>query len=118
VRAVIAGRADPTENTGQVVLPAINEMIEVTMARTLALRTRMAALILTLLCAVALLSALMAGYAMSARPRCSLPHMVSYAACVALTIYAVLDLDNPRRGFIHLVSADTLLEELRTSIHE
>ena len=118
VRAVIAGRADPTENTGQVVLPAINEMIEVTMARTLALRTRIAPLILTLLCVVALLSALMAGYAMSARPRRSLPHMVSYAACVALTIYAVLDLDNPRRGFIHLVSADTLLEELRTSIHE
>jgi hypothetical protein len=117
-RAVMAGRADPTENTGQVVLPAINEMIDVTTARTLALRTRLATLILVLLCIVALLSALIAGYTMGTRPRRSVLHMVSYAACVALTVYTVLDLDNPRRGLIRLAPAEALLEDLRNSIHD
>ena len=116
--AVMAWRADPTENTGQVVLPAINEMIDVTTARTLALRTRTPTLILALLYIVALLSAVMAGYATSRRRRRrSIPHMVAYAACVAITLYAVLDLDNPREGFIHLASAEALLEDLRHSIH-
>jgi hypothetical protein len=67
---------------------------------------------------VALLSALMAGYTMSTRPRRSILHVVSYAACVALTVYTVLDLDNPRKGFIHLAPAETLLEDLRKSIDE
>ena len=116
--AVMAGRDDPTENTGQVVLPAINDMIDVTTARTLALRTRMPTLILTLLCGIALLSGVMAGYSMSSRQRRSLPHMLSYAACVAFTVYAVLDLDNPREGLIRLESAENLLEDLRASIRE
>ena len=116
--AVMAWRADPTENTGQVVLPAINEMIDVTTARTLALRTRMPTLILTLLCIIALLSGVMAGYSMSSRRRRNLPHMIAYAACVAITVYAVLDLDNPREGLIRLASAEDLLEDLRASIQE
>jgi hypothetical protein len=117
-RAVVAGRADPSENTGQVVLPAINEMIEVTTARTLANRTQMPTLILVLLCIASLLSAVMAGYSMSNRPRRSVLHMVSYAACIAVTVYAVLDLDNPREGLISLASAEALLEDLRDSIRE
>ena len=116
-QAVLAGRADPTENTGQVVLPAINQMIDVTAARTLALRTRMPTLILMLLCVVALLSAVIAGYS-SSKYRRSVPHMLAYAACVAITMYALLDLDNPREGFIRLASAEALLEELRGSIRD
>ena len=116
--AVMAGRDDPTVNTGQVVLPAINDMIDVTTARTLALRTRMPTLILALLCGVALFSGVMAGYSMSSRQRRSLPHMLAYAACVAFTVYVVLDLDNPREGLIRLASAEDLLEDLRASIQE
>jgi ABC-type glycerol-3-phosphate transport system permease component len=114
--AVEANKHDPTKSTALVVLPAINEMIDITTARTLFLRTHMPVLILVLICLVALLSALMAGYAMSRRRQRSMLHMVSYAACVSLTLFAALDLDNPGPGFIHLSTAEALLEELRHSI--
>jgi hypothetical protein len=57
----------------------------------------------------------MAGYSMSGRPR-SLPHMLAYAACVSLTVYAVLDLDDPRQGLINIAPAEQLLLDLRNRI--
>ena len=106
------------ETTAQVVLPAINDMIirddgtnaGAAHADSDARFSR---------CSVSssLLSAVMAGYSVSDRPR-SLLHMMGYATCVALTVYTVLDLDNPRKGLIRLASADVLLEELRNSIRE
>jgi hypothetical protein len=43
-------------------------------------------------------------------------HATVFAAAVSLTIYAILDLDHPRAGFIRLDAADRLLKELRDSI--
>lgn len=113
--AVEATRSDSTENTAQVVLPAISDMITVTTARTLALRTRTPTLILVALCLVAAISAWITGYSVSRGPR-SVAHMLAYAACVSLTVYTVLDLDNPREGMIHLNAAEQLLKDLHSSI--
>jgi len=62
------------------------------------------------------LSSLLAGYAMAQRRRRSWLHMLLYAAAVASTVYVVLDLDNPRFGWIHLASADNALIQVRDSI--
>jgi hypothetical protein len=94
-RATAASHVDQTQNTARVVLPAINEMIDVTTARTVALSTSLPTPILVLLVVVALLSALGGGYAMGTRRRRSLLHMFLYAAAVAITVDVVLDLDNP-----------------------
>lgn len=115
-RAVAAGRLDPTQDTSRLLLPALNEMIDVTTARTVALRTHLPGLVFALLIIVALLSALLAGYAMSKRERRSLLHMVLYALSVSLTVYTVLDLDNPRYGLIRLEGAERVLRELHGSI--
>ena len=117
-RTVAASRADSSQVTSLVVLPAINDMIDVTTARTLFLHTHMPTLILVLVCVVALMSGLMAGYAMSLRGRRSSLHTIAYAACVSATLFAALDLDNPDEGFIHLSTAEALLENLRQSIRE
>jgi len=50
------------------------------------------------------------------RKRRSGLHVVLYAAVIALTIYTVLDLDNPRAGLIRLDAADNALIQLRDSI--
>ncbi len=63
-RAVSAGRSDPTQNTARLLLPALNEMIDVTTARTIAMHAQLPLLIFILLTAVALVSGLLAGYAM------------------------------------------------------
>jgi uncharacterized membrane protein YedE/YeeE len=72
--------------------------------------------IFALLMSVALLSGLLAGYAMAKRRSRSSLHMLVYALVVACTIYAVVDLDYPRSGWIRLDVADNALAKLRDSI--
>ncbi len=43
-------------------------------------------------------------------------HGFIFSVSVSLTIYAILDLDNPRAGFIRLDAADRVLKDLRNSI--
>ena len=117
-RAIAAGHLDQTQNTTRVALPAINEMIDVTTARTVAARTRLPGLVLVLLLVVALLSAVTAGYAMAKRKRRSVLHVVLYAAAVATTVYVVLDLDNPRVGLIRLDATERILHDLHDSIRQ
>ena len=115
-RAVAVSRADPTQTAARLLLPALNEMIDVTTSRTVALHTHLPTLIFGLLVVVALLSALIAGYAMSKRKSRSWFHMLVYSLVIAVTVYAVLDVDDPRSGMIRLEAADHALLELRDSI--
>jgi hypothetical protein len=115
-RAVIAGRADASQNVARVLLPALNEMIDVTTSRSIALHTHLPPLIFALLICVALLSGLLAGYAMAERKSRSWLHMLLYAVVVAVTVYVVVDLDYPRSGLIRLDAADNALIKLRDSI--
>ncbi len=117
-RAAAVSHVDQTQHVARVLLPALNEMIDVTTARTVALRTRLPTPILILLIAVALVSAMIAGYAMAERSRRSLLHSVLYAAAVAITVYVVLDLDNPRIGLIRLDATERLLRDLYDSIRQ
>ena len=93
-------------------------MIDVTTARAVAVRTRLPGPILALLIVVALLSALIAGFSMARRRRRSWLHIALYTVAVAVTVYIVQDLDNPRIGLIRLEAAERILEQLRDSIHQ
>lgn len=115
-RAVAAIPADPNQHVARLLLPALNDMIDVTTSRSIALHTHLPPLIFGLSITVALLSGLLAGYEMAKRKRRSLLHMLLYAIVIALTVYTVLDLDNPRFGLIRLNSADRALIQLRDSI--
>jgi hypothetical protein len=115
-RAISSSHGDSSQNIGRLLLPALNEMIDITTARTIAMRTHLPALIFVLLAAVALLSGVLAGFAMAKRQSRSWLHLVLYAGVVSVTIYAVLDLDYPRSGFIRLGAADSALIQLRDSI--
>jgi hypothetical protein len=115
-QAITYAASDPSQNVARLLLPALNDMIDVTTDRTVALHTHLPTLIFFLLVSVALLSALLAGYAMEKRKRRSLFHMILYAGVIAITVYAILDLDNPRTGQIRLGAADHVLVKLRDSI--
>jgi hypothetical protein len=118
--AVIAtrGESQVQQTAARLLLPAVNDMIDLTTARTVALFTRLPELILGMLVSVALLSALLAGYAMAKRRHRSWFHGLVYALSVAVTVYAVLALDNPRAGFVGLDMAENALTQLRDSIQE
>lgn len=104
------------ETTALLVLPPLNDMIDVTTTRGVALRTQMPLPILALLLGVALLTSLLAGHGMARSGRRSLLHGVLYAFAVTLTIYVVLDLDNPRTGLIRVDAAEQALRQLQREI--
>ena len=112
-RAVAASRTDPTGNATRMLLPAINEMIDVTAERAVAFQAHLPYLVFSLLVFIALMSALLAGYGMAKRKKRSLLHMFLYAGCIVATIYAVTDLDHPRSGLIRVDSADEALSQVR-----
>jgi hypothetical protein len=115
-RAIRASKADPHEAVTRLVLPALNDMIDITTSRTVALFTRLPDLIFDLLVGVALLSGVLAGWAMAKRSQRSWLHMAAYALVVSVTVYTVADLDSPRSGLIRLDRADAALLQLRDSI--
>lgn len=88
--AIAASSADPTQNVARLLLPALNDMIDVTTSRT--------------------------GYDMARRRSRSWFHGLLYAVVISITIFTVLDLDYPRFGLIRLTAADNALTRLRDSI--
>ena len=99
-----------------IVLPAINQMIDITTARKVALTTHTPTLVVVLLESLSLLSAVAAGYGMSARKHRSWLHILLYTLAITVTFYVVLDLDNPRVGLIRLDKADKVLWDLRDTM--
>jgi hypothetical protein len=98
------------------VLNAVNDMIDITTARTLALRTHTPKLIVHLMLGLALLSALIAGYGMSPAKQRNWLLMGIFSAAISLTVYVVLDLDNPNSGLIRLSAAEQVMMQLRETI--
>jgi hypothetical protein len=115
-RALAGTRLDATQNSARLLLPALNEMFDVTTERAVAFQAHLPPLIFYLLMFIALMSALLAGYSMAKRKSRSWLHMLLYAACISATIYAVTDLEYPRAGLIRLDAADSALLQLRNSI--
>ena len=115
-RALEASRGDSTQNSARLLLPALNDMTDVTTERAVAFRAHLPTLIFCLLIFLALMSALLAGYGMAKRDKRSLLHIFLYAACISATIYAVTDLEHPRSGLIRVDAADQALMGLRDLI--
>ncbi len=115
-QALSASQADPTRESTRLLIPALNDMIDVTTARAVALDIHLPAFMFYLLICIALLTALLAGYAMSKRQRRSWLHILIYSIIITATIYAIFDFDNPRYGLIKADAADKALLQLRDSI--
>jgi hypothetical protein len=116
--AVSACQSVPDPRPAQILLPAINDMIDVAATRSIASATHQSLPVFVLLVAVALLSALLAGYSTGVRNTRSWFQVLVYAVVVALTVYTVLDLEYPRAGLIRVGTADETLRLLQESIRE
>jgi hypothetical protein len=116
IQALTFSRADQSQDAVRPLLPALNEMIDVTTSRAIALESHLPALIFYLLICIALLCGLLAGYAMFKRQGRSWLHMLLFAAIISITVYAIFEFDNPRYGLIKVDAADRALLELRNSI--
>lgn len=108
--AIAAGRRpDAQAATNQLLLPALNEMIDITTTRSFAMLLHPPAVIYGLLVALALGSAVLAGHGLSGAPHRPWLHMISYAAVMTAAIYLIIDMEHPRLGLIRVDSFEEVL---------
>jgi len=102
----------PPQATG-VVIPALNQMIDVTTSRAIAALTHTPMLIMARLSVLGFACSLLAGYVLAgSQTRLVGLHMIAFALMMTTTIYLIIDLDFPRFGLIRLDFADQGLIDL------
>lgn len=97
------------------VLPAVNEMLDVTTTRTAAARTHVPPVVFVLLVSAAILGAALAGHATTGSRERHWFHAIVFAAMTSLTVLVIYDLEYPRQGLIRIGATDQVLIDLRAS---
>lgn len=110
---VLAALKEAPPQATIVVIPALNEMINVPTARAVAMLTHTPKLIFAVLLILGLVCSLLAGYVLAYTNTGNVRlHVIAFAVVVTLTIYVIFDLDYPRFGFVRLDFADQGLIDL------
>lgn len=100
----------------KLLLPSLNEMIDITTTRLVATQNHPPMVIFYMLYGISLASSLLAGYGMATSKGRSWLHRLLFAGVISLAVYVVMDLEFPRRGLIRVDNADQILVELRKSM--
>jgi hypothetical protein len=111
--AVDAAARAPMASAVTLLLPAINQVFDLSTDREMALKTHPPLAIYGLLICLALICASLAGHHASPSARHPLVMPLLFAGISSLAIFIILDLEYPRAGLIRIDSADVLLQELR-----
>src|SRR5262245_12189899 len=114
--AVAASREAPVSTT-MLVLQSVNDMIDITTTRAVALQTHPPAVIHWALLVLVLASALLAGHAMAESRQRNWIHMLLYTVIMATAVYLIFDLEYPRLGLVRIDAADQVLIDLRTRMN-
>jgi hypothetical protein len=116
-QAIAAGqREGASPDAIKLLLPALNEMFDITTTRTMATQAHPPYVIYGMLIALALASALLAGFGMAGSKSRSWLHIFGFAGVMAVAVYVIIDLEFPRLGLIRVDTFDQALIELRASM--
>jgi hypothetical protein len=99
----------------KLLLPALNDMIDITSTRQNAFNMHPPVIIFLLLFVLSGSCAFVAGYGMTATAR-SWFYSIAFAVTVTLTVYTTLEIEYPRQGLIRLTQTDETFLQLRNSI--
>jgi hypothetical protein len=114
VTAVRLPEARP--GTDLLVMPALNQMFDITTVRTIATQMHPPLIVYAMLIGLALGSALLAGYQSAGDKGYGWIHKIGFAAIVAVTLYVILDIEYPRLGFVRLDAIDEVLANVRAGM--
>jgi hypothetical protein len=115
--ASIAALRGAPPQASLLLVPALNDMIDITTTRAVALRTHTPTVILAALVALTLVCSLLVGYGLAGgKPFATNLHMVGFALMMTVTIYVILDLDHPRVGLIRLDYVDQAMADVRAGM--
>jgi hypothetical protein len=101
---------------GWLLLPAVNNMIDITTIRAMARQTHPPRIIYLLLFGLGLICSVLAGYRMAVGERRSWLHILGFSVITMIVVFVILDIEYPRAGLIRLASADNVLVEVRDSM--
>ena len=105
--AVAACQQQSSPAVTTLVLGSINDMIDITTTRMVAMQTHPPVVIFYGLGLLVLATSLLAGYGMSESKNRSWVHMLAYALITAATLYIIMDMEYPRFGrLIRIDAAD------------
>jgi hypothetical protein len=112
-RQAVAACKDAPAPLTALLIPALNQMFDVASARLANTQLHPPPIIFLMLAGLALMSSLLAGYAMAGSRSRSWIHILGFALIMAATVYVILDLEFPRLGVIRIDSFDQLLVDVR-----
>jgi hypothetical protein len=114
VEAVAATRLPGSHPAaGLLLLPALNNMIDIATTRAMALQTHPPGIVQVLLFGLGLICSLLAGYRMSSGQHRSWLHILGFTVITVVIVYVALDVEYPRAGLLRLESADQMLIDVR-----
>lgn len=109
----VAASAGPENQAARILLlPALNEMIDIVTTRSIAIETHAPLLIFGTLFLLALACSALTGYRAGIAGRPGHLYNLLLAAIVAGVLYLILDIEYPRHGLIRLDTVNRVLEEL------
>jgi hypothetical protein len=108
--------AQPSHTATVVLVPALNEMFDITTTRTLTTRIHPPPVIFVMLYVLALVCAALAGYSMAQSPSRDWLHTAAFAMVIGLAFYVILDIEYPRLGLIRITALDQAMVDLRNSM--
>jgi hypothetical protein len=107
----------PHPEAGKLLLPALNEMIDITDTRTMAARIHPPPIIFALLFLLALVCSVLAGYGMAVSKRHSWLHILAFTMIAVVTVFVILEIEYPRMGILTVETKyDQVLVDLRQSM--
>ena len=111
-----ARRPDAPSQWTMLMMPALNDMIDITTTRLVAVRKHPPRVVFMLLFVLCIIGSLLVGYNGAVNKDRSLFHSTLYAIVMVLAIYVIMDIEYPRLGLIRIDSADEVLIDLRKSM--
>jgi hypothetical protein len=113
----LAACQEAPQSATMLLLPALNQMIDITTTRTVATQIHPPVIVFVMLCVLVLAGSLLAGYGMAGgRPTSCWLHMLAFASIMAVSVFVILDIEYPRLGLIRVDAVDQVLADLLGSL--
>ncbi len=111
-QAVAASSGPEYQSARMLLMPALNEMIDIVTTRSVAIQTHPPLLVWITLSVIALACAGIAGYSASSAEHPKYFYFVAFAVIIAFTLYIILDVEYPRYGLVRLDQVSQVLVDL------
>jgi hypothetical protein len=115
-KAVLATADAGGGQSARLLLPALNDMFDITTTRAVAAETHVPLVIFAMLAALALVCSFLAGTTTAHSAEVGMLQLLAFPLILVVTVYVILDLEYPRVGFIRIDSVDHVIAEVRAGM--